>query len=116
MLRQEKINTPDTLLKLYVAIDNDLKALQPQRQAKHLPRDPRGGAPTLSVAEVLTIVVWGAWRGLTDKAKLYFHLQTYPRQEFAARGAYLKFVEAANRYSAELRALLALRLPPTSRL
>ena len=43
MLIQEKISAPDTLLKLYVAIDEDLKALRPQLQAKLLPRDPRGG-------------------------------------------------------------------------
>ena len=30
MLIQEKISGPDTLLKLYVAIDEDLKALRPQ--------------------------------------------------------------------------------------
>jgi hypothetical protein len=110
MLIQEKISGPETLLKLYVAIDEDLKALQPQLQAKHLPRDPRGGTPWLSAAEVLTIVVWGAWRGLTDKAKLYFYLQAYHRQEFPRLGAYSKFVEATNRYSVELRALLALIL------
>jgi len=56
----EKISGAETLLKLYVAIDEDLKALQPRLQAKHLPRDPRGGTPTLSAAEVLPIVVWGA--------------------------------------------------------
>lgn len=110
MLIQEKINTPDTLLKLYVAIDEDLKALQPQLQRKHLPRDPRGGTPVLSAAEVLTILVWGAWRGLGDKAKVYFHVQTHHRREFPALGAYSKFVEATNRYSVELRALLALLL------
>jgi hypothetical protein len=57
MLLQEKISGTDTLLKLYVAIDEDLKALQPHLQAKHFPRDPRGGSPTLSAAEVLTILV-----------------------------------------------------------
>ena len=62
MLMQEKINTPDTLLKLDIAIDKDLKVLQPQFQAKHLPRDPRGGTSVLSAAEVLTLLVWGAWR------------------------------------------------------
>ena len=76
MLMQEKISGSDTLLKLYVAIEEDLKALHPQLQAKQLPRDPRGGTPTLRAAEVLTIVVWGAWRGLTDKAKVYFQVQT----------------------------------------
>jgi IS5 family transposase len=110
MLIQEKISGPDTLLKLYVAIDDDLKALQPQVQTKYLPRDPRGGTPTLSAAEILTILVWGAWRGLTDKAKVYFHVQTYHAQEFPALGAYSKFIEATNRYSVELRALLALLL------
>ena len=110
MLIQEKISGSETLLKLYVAIDDDLTALQPQLQAKHLPRDPRGGAPTLSAAEVLTILVWGAWRGLTDKAKVYFHIQTYHRREFPTLGAYSKFVEATNRYSVELRALLTLIL------
>jgi Transposase DDE domain len=110
MLIQEKINGPETLLKLYVTIDDDLKALQPQLQAKSLPRDPRGGIPLLSAAEVLTIVVWGAWRGVTDKAKLYFHLQTYHQREFPMLGAYSKFVEATNRYSVELRAVLALWL------
>ena len=110
MLMQEKISGSDTLLKLYIAIDEDLKALRPRLQAKQLPRDPRGGTPTLSAAEVLTILVWGAWRGLTDKAKLYFHLQTYHRPEFPTLGAYSKFVEATTRYSVELRALLALVL------
>lgn len=110
MLIQEKISGSDTLLKLYVAIDEDLKALHPQLRAEQLPRDPRGGTPTWSAAEVLTIVVWGAWRGLTDKAKVYFHVQTYHRQEFPTLGAYSKFVEATNRYSVELRALLALVL------
>jgi hypothetical protein len=95
---------------LYVALDDDLKALRPQLQAKHLPRDPRGGTPLLSAAEVLTILVWGAWRGLNDKAKVYFHVQTYHPQEFPALGAYSQSVEATNRYSVELRALLALML------
>jgi hypothetical protein len=30
MLTQKKIGGPETLLKLYVAIDEDLKALRPQ--------------------------------------------------------------------------------------
>lgn len=59
---------------------------------------------------MLTILVWGAWRGLTDKAKVYFHAQMYHRRELPTLGAYSKFVEATNRYSVELRALLALML------
>jgi hypothetical protein len=97
MRRQEKISGSDTLLKLSIAIDEDLKALRPQLQAKQLPRDPRGGRPSWSAAEGLTIFVWGAWRGLTDKATVYFHVQTYPHQEFPALGAYRKFVAATNR-------------------
>jgi len=110
MLIQEKRSGADTLLKLYVTIDEDLKALRPHLQAKHLPRDPRGGAPHLRAAEILTILVWGAWRGLGDKAKVYFHMRTYPHPEFPELGAYRKFVEATNRYSVELRAVLALML------
>ena len=64
----------------------------------------------LSAAEVLPILVWGAWRGLKDKATVYFHVQTYHRREFPALGAYSKFVDATNRYSIELRTLLALML------
>ena len=97
MLIQAKISGPETLLKLYVAIDEDLKALQPQLQARQLPRDPRGGVPTLSAAEGLTLLVWGAWRGLKDKAKVYFHVQPYHHGEFPTLGAYSKFVEATNR-------------------
>jgi hypothetical protein len=63
MLIQESISTPDPLLKLAVAIEADLNVLQPRLQANHLPRDPRGGAPTLSAAEVLTILVWGGLAG-----------------------------------------------------
>jgi hypothetical protein len=59
MLIQEKRSGCDTLLKLYVAIDDDLKALRPQFQANQLQRDPRGGTPSMSAAEVLTILVWG---------------------------------------------------------
>jgi hypothetical protein len=88
MLIQEKISTPDTLLKLYIAMDDDLKALRPQLRAKHLPRDPRGGTPGLSAAEVLTIIVWGAWRGLKEKAEVDFHVQAYHRQEFPGLGVY----------------------------
>lgn len=110
MLMQEKRSGSETLLKLYIAIDEDLKALRPQLQARQFPCDPRGGRPLLSAAEVLTILVWGAWRGWTDKAKVYFHVQTYHHAEFPALGAYSKFVEATNRYSPELRALLALML------
>ena len=63
MLIQEQRSGSETLLKLYIAIDEDLKALQPQLRAKHLPRDPRGGSPTLSAAEVLTHLGLGrlAW-------------------------------------------------------
>ena len=63
MLIQAKISGSDSLLKLYVAIDEDLNVLAPQLRAKQLPRDPRGGTPTLSAAEVLTILIWGgvAW-------------------------------------------------------
>jgi len=62
----------------------------------------------LSAAKVLTILVWGAWRGLSDKAKVYFYVQMYHHREFPTLGAYSKFVEATNRYSVELRTLLAL--------
>jgi hypothetical protein len=106
----KKRSAPDTRLKLSLAMDEDLQGLQPQLRAKPLPRDPRGGTPTLRAAEVLTILVWGAWRGLQDKAKVYFHVRTYHRQEFPGLGAYSKFVEATNRYSVELRAVLALLL------
>jgi len=69
MLMQEKISGPETLLKLYVAIDEDLKALQPQLPAKCLPRDPRGGKPILSAAEVLTILVWGGGTGAEGQSQ-----------------------------------------------
>jgi hypothetical protein len=52
MLIQEKISGPATLLKLHVASDDDLHALQPHVQRRELPRIPRGGTPTLSTAEV----------------------------------------------------------------
>ena len=51
----------------------------------------------MSAAEGVTILVWGAWRGLTDKAKLYFHVQTYHRREFPTLGADSTCVEATNR-------------------
>lgn len=60
---QEKISASDPLLKLYVAIDDDVRALQPRLWAKQVPADPRGGPPALSAAEVLTILVWGADAG-----------------------------------------------------
>lgn len=109
-LRQEQINGEDTWLKLYVALDEDLQALQAQLQAQPLPRDGRGGFATLSAAEGVTLLVWGAWQGLTAKAKLYFQVQISPRREFPALGAYNKCVAATTRYSAELRAFLALIL------
>jgi len=47
-LIQERISGPDTLLKLYAAIDDRLKLVQRQLGTKHLPRDLRGGRPELS--------------------------------------------------------------------
>jgi hypothetical protein len=64
----------------------------------------------LSAAAVLTSLVWGAWRGLKEKAALYFSLQTYPRRECPALGAYRKVVAAPSRDSGELRAVGALSL------
>ena len=110
MLIQERISGPDTLLKLSVAIDDGLKRVQRHLGARQFPRDPRGGRPELSAAEMLTMLVWGAWRGLGDKAKLYYSLRAYHRQDFPTLGSYRKFVEATNRYSVEWRGLLALRL------
>ena len=43
MLRQEKIGGADTLLKLSVAIDDDLTAIQSHLEARQVPHDPRGG-------------------------------------------------------------------------
>jgi hypothetical protein len=98
------------LLKLYVTIDDLLQQVGRGLTPKFLPRDPRGGQPQLSAAEVVTMLVWGAWRGLSDKAKLYYHLCAYHRRDFPGLGSYSKFVEATNRYTIELRGLLALIL------
>jgi len=110
MLIQERVSGPDMLLKLYVTIDDLLQQMHQGLLPKHLPRDPRGGQPYLSAAEVVTMLVWGAWRGLSDKAKLYYHLCEQQRAEFPRLGSYSKFVEATNRYTVELRGLLALIL------
>ena len=69
MLIQERVSGPDLLLKLYVTIDDLLHQAQRGLVPKYLPRDPRGGPSQLSAAEVVTMLVWGAWRGLSDKAK-----------------------------------------------
>jgi hypothetical protein len=46
---------------------------------------------------VVTMLVWGAWRGLSDKATLYYHLCEHHRAEFPRLGSYRKFVEATHR-------------------
>jgi hypothetical protein len=48
--------------------------------------------------------------GVGEKAKRYSHLRGYHQQDFPALGSSRKFVEATNRYSMELRGLLALTL------
>ena len=55
MRSQEKRGGSDTLLKLYLAIADDLNALPPQLPARQFPRDPRGGMPTWSGAEGRTL-------------------------------------------------------------
>ncbi len=110
MLIQETINEPDTLLKLLVKLDDQLLALQPQLSAQQLPRDPRGGLPQLCAAEVLTMLIYGAWLGLTDKAKLYYYFQRHQRAEFPALPHYSKFVAATNRIVREAGALLGQQL------
>jgi len=77
---------------------------------KYLPRDPRGGHPQLSAAEVVTMLVWGAWRGLSEQSKLYYHLLRAASRGVPSLGSYRKFVEATTRYTVELRGLLALIL------
>src|SRR5262245_55636223 len=49
-LIHERISGPDTLLKLYAAIDDGFKMVQRQLDTKQFPRDPRGGRPELSAA------------------------------------------------------------------
>ena len=98
------------LLKLYVTIDDLLHQMHQGLSPKHLPRDPRGGQPYLSAAEVVTMLVGGAWRGLSDKAKLYYHHCEQHRPEFPGLGSYSKFAEATNQYTMELRGLLAIIL------
>lgn len=110
MLIQETINDPDLMLKLLVQLDDQLQALRPQLQAQQLPRDARGGVPRLCAAEVLTMLIYGAWRGLTDKAKLYYYYRTYHAAEFPALPSYSKFVEATNRVVREAGALLGRQL------
>ena len=107
MLIQERISGPDTLLKLYATIDDGLKMGQGHWRTKQLLRNARGSSPDLSAAEVLTMLVWGAWRGLGDKAKLYYYLRGSHQSDFPSLGSDSKFVEATNRYSLELRSLLA---------
>ena len=91
MLIQETINEPDTLLKLFVNLDDQLLAVQPHLHAQHLPRDARGRVPQLRPAEVFTMLIFGAWLGLTDKAKLYFYFQRHPQAEFPALPHYSKW-------------------------
>ena len=67
----QTINAPDPLLKLYVAIDEDLIVLHPPLQAKQFPYDPWGGMTSLSAAAVLTILVRGAWRALQSRSTAY---------------------------------------------
>jgi hypothetical protein len=110
MLIQERISGPDMLLKLFVLIDDLQQRAQRGLLPKHLPRDPRGGRPQLSASEVVTMLVWGAWRGLSDKAKLYYYLRAHHRGDFPGLGSYSKFVEATNRYAMEVRGILALLL------
>jgi hypothetical protein len=45
MLIQERISGPDTLLKLFMAIDDGVKAVQSHLSARYLPRVSRGGHP-----------------------------------------------------------------------
>lgn len=108
MLIQERVSGPEALLKLFVTIDDLLKRVQTSLASKQLPRDPRGGQPQLSASEVLTILVWGAWRGVSDKAKLYYLLREHHTADFPGVGSYSKFVEATNRHVLEVRGLLAL--------
>jgi hypothetical protein len=58
-------------------------------------------------AEVATLLSWGAWRGLQDKAQLYRFPAADPRAESPRLPHYSKFVEATSRVSRELKALLA---------
>jgi hypothetical protein len=106
MLIQETINEPDTLLKLLVSLDDQLQALQPRLAAQQLPRDGRGAPARLCAAEVLTSMIYGAWLGLTDKAKRYYYFQRHHWAEFPALPSYSKFVEATNRVVREAGALL----------
>jgi hypothetical protein len=56
------------------------------------------------------MLVWGAWRCLGGKAKLYSSLRMDHAHDFPALGSYSTCVDATNRDSGELRGLLALIL------
>lgn len=110
MLIQERVSHPDTLLKLFVMIDDQLKQLSSALSHKQIKRDPRGQKARLSSSEVITILILGAWRGISDKAKLYHFIHTYHSREFPQLVSYSKFVESTNRFTHELKALLGLTI------
>lgn len=58
----------------------------------------------------MTRLVWGAGRGVSEKAQLYYSLREHHRADFPGLGSYSKFVEATNRHTIELRGLLVLIL------
>jgi hypothetical protein len=94
-------------LKLFVTIDDLLKRVHDGLRPQYLPRDPGGGQPQLSVAEVVTMLVWGAWRGLSEKAKLSYYRCEPPRREFPRLGSYSAAVALAAKHARILWALFA---------
>ena len=106
MLIQERINGEDVVLKTFIAIDDNLQEISQASGHKLLPKDPRGQKAHLNASEIITMMILGAWRGLTDKAKVYYYMLTHHKSEFPHLVSYSKFVEATNRVLREVAALV----------
>jgi hypothetical protein len=107
---QERVSHPDTLLKLFVIIDDQLKQLSSALSQKQVKRAPRGQKAHLSASELITVLILGAWRCISDKAKLYHFIRTYHSSEFHQLVSYSKLVESTNWFTHELKALLGLTI------
>jgi hypothetical protein len=107
MLMQERVSGPEVVLKLFVTIDDRRKHLRPYLATKPLPCDPRGSQSLLSASAVLTMMIGGAGRGMTDQAKLDYSMREPHGSECPPLGSYSTFVDATHRDSPALRGLLA---------
>lgn len=81
-----------TLLELFCSVDDFCQKFEPQWNLKLFPNKPRGPKCSLSLSEIITIIIFFHQSNFRNFKNFYYYLQTYHLEEFPNLLSYSRFI------------------------